>query len=362
MKVLIVDDEIRFATILRRSLEAADLSAEVAASAEAALASLAERPVDLVVTDLRLSGRSGIDLIKNIRERHPGTGIVLMTAFADAATACEALREGALDYLIKPFDVATLMEIIERVRNAREPAQVELPTKAFGQSTAYRQHLLELREAAETDDPVLIIGEPGSGKSVAARLLHRLSTRSRSAFIEARLRSLPVSQMEGQIFGSPVDQGDQRGPWWSMYRLAGRGTLYLADIDLLPHQLQERLVRILDACPPAKAPVRVIAALSHQSGHEPLVTSLIPGLIDRFRFRPIIVPPLRSRDDDISILVAERLRSFGRRDYVPQDLISRLRERRWPENIAELHAVIDAVHAVAGDEGIEGRHWLAGLS
>ncbi len=372
MRILIVDDENRFAAILARALGAegfADIA--TAASAEDALDQLRERQCDLLVTDLRLPGMSGIELMGAVRRAAPTTDVVLMTAFADVATARDALKRGAVDYLVKPFDNSELVALAARTHarlGADAPAgdgAVEL-AGMVGTSPAMQRLFAELERVARADASVLILGESGTGKELAAHAVHTLGRRAGGPFIEVNTATLPESVIESELFGherGAFTGADRRKD--GLFELAAGGTVFLDEIGELPLALQPKLLRFLQerrfyrvgGTKPVTVDARVVAATNRDLAAEAAAGRFREDLYYRLDVASLKLPPLRERLGDVPLLVQRFLR--GKTVAVPPisvDALAVIAAYRWPGNIRELQNALERALILADGAAIGIEH------
>jgi DNA-binding NtrC family response regulator len=373
MKILIVDDEptIRFSLI--ELLDVDGHEAHEAEHAPAALAYLEEHDVDLVLTDLRMPAMDGMELLAEIRERHPDTLVVLLTAHGDERTAVRALRAGAYGYIPKPFDNDEIRSVVER---AREVLALRADNRRLrrdlaggyrgmiGGSEAMREVYALIERAGSTDVNVLITGESGTGKELAARALHEESRRRSRPFVALNCSALPGELVESALFGhvrgafTGADR-DREG----LFEAAHGGTLFLDEVGDLAPAAQAKLLRALEAREITRVgatralpvDVRVVAATNR-----PLEELVADGgfrtdLLYRLQVVTLRMPPLRERRADILPLAVHYAAEFAARhgrevrafdDEARQALLA----HDWPGNVRELRNAIErAVVLVRSD-------------
>jgi len=368
MRILLVDDERRFARVLADAIAAeGDDRIDVAHDFDRALATFDDGDYDAVVTDLRLGDASGIELLAHLRRRRPRLPVVLMTAFADVATAREALKRGAVDYLVKPFEVEELMEILDQNRPDSQAGDRDSSFAGMiGGSPAMREVFSQLRRFADADVPVLIAGETGTGKELAARSVHALSPRHRGPFVPLNVATIPESILESELFGHErgAFTGAERAKAGLVEQAAG-GTLFLDEIGELLPSLQPKLLRFLQerSCyrvggtKPYHVDVRVVAATNRDLRAEVDAGRFRQDLYYRLDVARVELPPLRARGEDVELLAEAHL---GRRAIDPDRLTARarvmLRAHRWPGNVRELENVLDRALLLAGEGPIDGEH------
>jgi DNA-binding NtrC family response regulator len=375
MRILIVDDEKRFADVLRMSLEAEGYAdVRTAASAEEALDVLRAGAFDVLVTDLRMPGMSGIELLAEVKRRTPGTEIILMTAFAEVETAKEALKRGALDYLVKPFDNSELAALIAQVaaklnvaRGSGTAADAEVQFAGMvGASPAMKAVFEKVEKAARHDAAVLILGESGTGKELVARAIHRLGTRHRGPFVDLHCAAIPETLLESELFGH------ERGAFTGAdarkrgrMEIAAGGMVFLDEIGELPQSLQPKLLRFLQehqltrigGSETITVDVRVIAATNRNLEEEVRNGRFREDLFYRLDVIRIEVPPLRERPEDILPLVRHFLRTKGGAENAIEDsAVEVLKRYRWPGNVRELQNVIERAVLEAEGQPVDLRH------
>jgi DNA-binding NtrC family response regulator len=374
VKILVVDDEPSIRFSLAELLGEDGHDVREAPHAPAALAMLGDAPADLVLSDLTMPAMDGLQLLEEIRARHSASLFVLVTAHGDERTAVRALRNGAYDYLPKPFDndevralVARAREVLAlRAENARLREELAGEFRGLiGGSAALREVVKVIRRAGPTDATVLVTGESGTGKEVVARALHAESRRRGGPFVALNCSALPGDLVESELFGhvrgafTGADR-DREG----LFEAADGGTLFLDEVgDLaLPAQakllraLEERTVTRLGSNKPVTVDVRVVAAT-----HRPLDRMAADGgfredLLYRLRVIPMHLPPLRERREDIAPIALHFLAEMAARHRRPVRALGEGARRAllaydWPGNVRELRNAIErAVVLAEGDE------------
>jgi two-component system response regulator AtoC len=366
--VLIVDDERTLARAVKAFLTESGYEAEVASDAEQALSLLESLRPDVVFTDVRLPGMSGIDLLRRIREFDPAVAVIVMTAFGTIEGAVEAVKLGAFDYVKKPLDLEELKLLTERARENsllrqelsyyRRQAARDMPVAGvIGASPAIRAVLEQVRQIAALDEtpPVLIIGETGTGKGLVARTIHDLSSRSARPFIEVNCTALPATLMEAELFGH--ERGaftDAKESKLGLFEAAEGGFLFLdevGDVELslqgkLLKAVEDRTVRRVGGIRDRKIDVRILAATNRDLEREASREQFRRDLYFRLAVILLRLPPLRERGDDILLLAEHFLARFKSKygrdvrkiDPRTQEL---LLGYPWPGNVRELSHVIE---------------------
>jgi two-component system NtrC family response regulator len=375
-RVLVVDDEESLRRVTQLKLQQAGYEASVAADAAAALDVLARNPQDLVITDMKMPGMSGIDLLRKVKEDYPEIIVIVVTAFGTIESAVEAMRLGAYDYLIKPINSEALKMVVSRaLEHHRLREEVQALRSAIdrkygfesiiGQSKALLATLDNAARAAQTDSTVLVQGETGTGKELLAKAVHFNSPRRDKPFIVINCGAIPKDLLESELFGHV--KGAFTGAVANKagkVEMANQGTLFLDEVGEMPLELQVKVLRLIQqreiekvgAPVPTKVSVRIIAAT-----HRDLRTMVDDGafredLYYRLAVIPLVLPPLRERPDDIPELVALFFQKFknqmNRTDLkMHSSLIPYFANYRWPGNVRELENVMERLVVLArGDE------------
>jgi two-component system, NtrC family, response regulator AtoC len=358
--VLVVDDDPDVGKVIEALLVQAGIACRWVPDADSALAVLRERPMDVVITDLRMPGPSGLDLLEAIVERWPEIPVVLLTAHATLDVAVEASIKGAADFLRKPFDREEVLFTVRKQLGvsryaAHHPTHDVKNAPTMNASPKMREVDDMIRRAAAGNFTVLLRGESGTGKDVAAQAIHRRGPRQAEPFVRVHCAAFPETLIESELFG--YERGAFNGAAsrrFGRVEIAGRGTLFLDEIGdvTLPVQvkllrlLQEREFERLGSSHPLKTPARFIAAT-----HQPL-----EDLIDRGKFREdlffrlkvleIWIPPLRERPEDVEALAhrfcTESALNNGRGEMeISGQAIALLRNQAWPGNVRELQHCIE---------------------
>ncbi len=360
MIVAVIEDD----AALRRGLmlELRDAGHEAVGGQSLAEAmALAER-ADAVLTDVSLpeSPDAGIGIVREVKRRFPTTEVLVMTGYGTIPQAVEAIRLGARTYLQKPFPSATLLRLlgeIEQVRGLRRG--VSGRGALIGASPAMRRTYVQIDMAAASDLPVLIQGETGTGKELAARAVHDLSKRARKPFIAVNCAAIPKELAESELFGHEAGAFTGAGvKRTGRFLLAGEGTLFLDEVNSLPADLQPKLLRTLETGEVwpvgASRPERSVARLISASNSD------LQRLVEEHRFRedlyyrldvlPVQLPPLRQRVEDIPAIataIIERGQGDGARCSLSADALAALLPHAWPGNVRELANLVNRASVVA---------------
>jgi DNA-binding NtrC family response regulator len=373
--VLVVDDDQAMRDMVVALLEDAGHAACGADGADAALECLKEREFDAVISDIRMPGRSGIELVGEIRELRPATPIVLMTAFGSIDSAVEAMQAGAFDYVTKPFKRDAVLMSLERAfeRRSLEEENRRLRkavdrTSSFGEmigeSGAMREIFAMIRKVADSRASVLVTGESGTGKELVARTLHFSGCRAKAPFIPVNCTALPEGLMESELFGHVRGAftgavSTKRG----LFEEADGGTLFLDEIGDMSLSLQSKLLRVLQdrqirpvgGNQSRGIDVRVITATNVDLKQKIESGAFRKDLFYRLNVIPIEIPPLRERPDDIAPLAEAFLRKHGagRRVTMTAAASRALRGHRWEGNARELENVIERAIAFSDSEVLD---------
>ena len=364
--VLVVDDDQSLRRVMEMQLE--DLGCEVltAASGQEALEILSDRSVAVVLTDLKMPGVSGLDLVRAVKKNDPGTLIVVITAYGTVETAVSAMRDGAYDYLTKPLDQQQLSLVVKRALEHRglldevQHLRATLDEKYGFESIVGRSrklmHVLDLAaRAAQSGATILIRGETGTGKELLAKAIHRNSSRKDQPFVTINCGAIPRDLLESELFG--YTKGSFTGAGANKpgkAEMADGGTLFLDEIGELPLELQVKVLRLIQegqidkvgATEAVAIDVRIIAAT-----HRNLLAMIEDGtfrqdLYYRLAVITLELPPLRERADDIPELVQNlfvKIKARQRRENVklPAGLLPYFCAYPWPGNVRELENVIE---------------------
>lgn len=369
--VLVVDDEPGIVSFLHRSLALRCGWVATAASVEEAADLLDRRHFDLIVLDIALPGRSGVEWLHELRGQGFAGDVVLMTAYADLETAIDALRAGAADFLLKPFSVAQMLNAVKRcferstLRRENFVLRRELDKQAdnvegmVGKSIAIQDVCARIKRLAPMSTTVLITGESGTGKELAARALHRMSARGsgRSAgpFVPINCAAIAAELIETELFGhvKGAFTGAETGRQGLFYYARG-GTLFLDEISEMPLPLQAKLLRVLEerkvrpvgSEKEVDVDVRVVVATNRDLMAEVAAGRFRQDLYYRLQVVEVLMPPLRDRIEDLPELVDYFISLLAARlgvDMLPHDgaALARLGRYRWPGNVRELKNLIE---------------------
>ena len=374
--VLIVEDKESLREVLRRTLEQRGLAVSEAADAYEARRRLLSERFLVVLTDLRLPGGSGFDVLAVAREADPELPVIVMTAYGTVEDAVRAMKEGAADFLTKPVDTDHLLLLLDRALERRRlqgevvllreeyQRRFGLP-RVLGEDPGLKETLLALQRAAVGDATVLLLGESGTGKELLARALHQLSPRAKGPFVAINCAAIPETLLENELFGH--EKGaftGASGRKVGRVELAHRGTLFLDEIAELAPSLQGKLLRLVQerqfervgGVQTLSVDVRLVAATNRDLATAVERKEFREDLYFRLSVFPVTIPPLRRRRGDILILAEAFLERFagelGRRGLRLSEAARRaLLDHPWPGNVRELQNALE--RAVLLCDGLE---------
>jgi len=350
-RILVVDDEIRYRELYAQTLAGAGFETQTATCAEEALRLIHERAPDLVVSDVRMPGASGIELLRTARENHPALPFLLVTAYAEVRDAVRALKLGAVDYLAKPVDLDELLAAVRDAIGVQSLAQpLDIPSDALrgivAESPLMRSILRDAFRVAASDAIVLLTGESGTGKEVLARFIHANSPRREKPLVAVNCAAIPATLLASELFGH--EKGAFTGAVarrLGRFREAAGGTLFLDEIGDMPLELQPALLRAIEhgvvtpvgSDKEVQADYRLIAATNRGLLEDVEKGRFREDLFYRLNVIAIELPPLRERPEDILPLA----RHFLAGDQAETKRLSRAAIQRvtahpWPGNVREL--------------------------
>jgi two-component system response regulator HydG len=353
-RILLVEDEDYVRESLVALFEAAGIECTACASAEEALEA---PPCDAVLTDLRLPGMSGVQLLVRLKERDPATPVVVLTGHGSIPDAVAAMREGALDFLTKPVEPDVIVErmrkAVERGRIERDRDRLRGSADLVAESPGMRRALALADQVARQESPVLLLGETGTGKELLAGYVHERSARRVGPLVKVHCGAIPAALFEAELFGhakGAFTGADRARP--GRFVEADGGTLFLDEIGTLALPLQAKLLRVLEsgelrpvgAAHARRVDVRVIAATNEDLAARKEDGTFRPDLYYRLAVFTIELPPLRDRPEDL-LRLAERFAAPRRLTSAALKLLAR---HAWPGNVRELRNVIERA-SIAGD-------------
>ena len=367
--ILVVDDDRNILMVVEARLASGGYAVRTAASGEEALRILAKEPVDLILTDVRMPGMSGHDLLERVLKDHPGLPVIVLTAHGSIPDSVEAIKSGAVDYLTKPFEGKELLAKVTTYLKAGRPVPAPQPrltdeaaeypaiaARLWGGKSPSMQKLFNLiSRIAPTNVNVLVTGESGTGKERVARILHELSPRAAGPFAIVDCGSTPAGLLESELFGHVKGSfthavRDKKG----LIEEADGGTLFLDEVGNISSEMQTRLLRFLQEqtirrigdTRELRVDCRVVAATNADLAAMVRDSSFREDLYFRLKVMTLTIPPLRERVDDIPILVEKFLATFAEPGQEPMtvnpEAMRRMLDYPWPGNVRELKHVIEA--------------------
>lgn len=375
-KVLVCDDDRAVRGALNVNLGKAGYAVTLCDSAEEALERLRTEPFDVLLTDVKMPGMSGMTLLGEVRVHWPDTRVVVMTGFGSVSDAVSAMKEGAADYLIKPIGRDELLLLLERALEnralVREVQQLRREVDAkygfsnlVGLTPVMHEVYEQVDAVADSNTLVLINGETGTGKELIAHAIHYRSRRAQAPLVVVNCGALPESLLESELFGH--EKGAFTGAMRThqgKFEQADGGTLFLDEIGEIPATVQVRLLRVLEGGSftrvggerALKVDVRVVAATNRDLRAEVKSGSFRADLFYRLNVFPIRLPPLRDRLDDIPLLARHFLQKFAERHgrqppLLSDEAIEQLKSWRWPGNVRELEHLMERTLLLSGGGG-----------
>ncbi|MDI6782509.1 MAG: sigma-54 dependent transcriptional regulator [bacterium] len=379
MTILVVDDEVRLCDLLRIALEQKGYEVKTANNAEQAIAILKNTSIDLVLSDIRMPGMNGLDLLKTVKEFDVTVPVILMTAYGAIESAIQAMRDGAYHYLLKPFDKLDSLELtvaqalkwrrllIEN-QYLRQEVDSQYPFKhIIGTSPAIQQVFELIRRVAPTTSTVLITGESGTGKELVARAIHEASLRKEKPMVKVNCVAIPDTLLESELFGHVKGAfTDAISTRPGKFELADKSTIFLDEIGDMSLSLQAKILRVLQerefepvgGSMPKKVEVRVIAATNRSLRDLVQEGKFREDLYFRLNVVPIYIAPLRKRKEDIPELVSCFLKRFcdktGKKIVkISPEAMRVLMYHPYPGNVRELENLIERAVVLCSRDSLE---------
>lgn len=376
--ILAVDDEPHMRRLLEISLRQAGYRAVSAGNGREALEIIQQQQIDLIVSDLHMPGMSGLHLLESLRKQYEHLPFIMVTAQGEIKTAVEAMKLGASDYILRPFELETLEIAIEKALTVN---RIQLENTFFKESSqpqatgligdsAPMQGLKQLiQQVAPERATVFIIGETGTGKELVAKALHEASSRQAQLFVAVNCAAIPADILESELFGH--EKGAFTGAVKERigkFELAQGGTIFLDEITEMPIQLQSKLLRVLQENTveklggnrPIQLDVRVVAATNRDPMQAVREGKLREDLYYRLNVIQLPVPPLRQREGDISLLADYFLRK--RQSQLSPAARLCLQQYSWPGNVRELENILERAAILAGAQAIQPQHLPADIA
>ncbi len=364
--LLLVEDKAELRAMLRKALERAGYTVDDAADGSAAVNKIRAKRYLVVLTDLKLPGCSGLDILRESKQADPTIPVILITAFGSVEEAVTAMKEGAFDFIQKPVDLDHLKLLVERAAQQQELLRENLLLREeyaarygfpriVGEHRTMKEISQQVQRVAATDSTVLLLGESGTGKELFARAIHHLSPRRNLPFVALNCAAIPEGLVENELFGH--ERGAYTGAGArkiGKIELAHRGTIFLDEIGELPSAIQSKLLRVLEercfdrvgGTQPVEVDVRILAATNKDLRAAVGEKTFREDLYFRVSAVPLTIPPLRERGEDVLLLAEHFLEKYRREFRKPvlefsEDARMRLTTYPWPGNVRELQNTIE---------------------
>ena len=370
--VWIIDDDRSIRWVLEKALARENIEFKSFISADEAMQALARGAPQIVISDIRMPGRSGLDFLQILREQYPQIPVIIMTAYSDLESAVSSFQGGAFEYLPKPFDVNNAVELIRRAlenssRKNVSPESTLAAPDILGQAPAMQEVFRAIGRLAPSLATVLINGESGTGKELVAQALHRHSPRANKSFVAINTAAIPKDLLESELFGH--ERGAFTGATTTRhgrFEQADGGTLFLDEIGDMPAELQTRLLRVLSdgnfyrvgGHQPIKSNVRIIAA-THQNLDARVAQGLFrEDLFHRLNVIRLRLPPLRERREDIPLLAKYFMQKSAReltveKKFLSEEVLQFLAAQEFPGNVRQLENLCHWLTVMTPSQQIE---------
>ncbi len=376
--LLLVEDKNELRAMLRKALERAGYAVDDAADGSVAVNKIRAQRYLVVLTDLKLPGCSGLDILRETKQADPTIPVILITAFGSVEEAVTAMKEGAFDFVQKPVDLDHLKLVVERAAQQQELLRENLLLREeyaarygfpriVGEHRTMKEITQQVQRVAATDSTVLLLGESGTGKELFARAVHHLSPRRNHPFVALNCAAIPEGLVENELFGH--ERGAYTGAGArkiGKIELAHRGTVFLDEIGELPPAIQSKLLRVLEerrfervgGTQPIEVDVRILAATNKDLRAAVVEKAFREDLFFRVSAVPLTIPPLRERGDDVLLLAEHFLERYRREFRKPAlafsaDARMRLTTYLWPGNVRELQNAIERAVILSAAQAID---------
>ena len=370
-KILVVDDEKNIIKVVSMTLRESGYDIDTALSSEEAIEKFNHNPFDLVITDLKLPGKTGIDLLEYIKSREPDIPVIMITAFGTIENAVEAMKKGAFNYLTKPVNPDELLTLVKEALEKYELRKENITLKSelrekysfsniIGKSAAMQEVFDIIEMVSKTQSSILIVGESGTGKELVARAIHYDSDRAEHPFVTIDCAAIPSEIMESELFGH--EKGAFTGAHerkTGLLEHANRGSVFLDEIGDLDLNLQKKLLRFLQereilrvgGVNRIKLDVRIIAATNKDLEEEVKQSGFREDLFYRLNVVNVTMPPLRERKDDIPLLANHFLEKLNEIEGklikgFEDDVMDAFLAYDWPGNVRELENVVERAYVL----------------
>ncbi len=375
-KILVVDDEKSMREILDIFLKSEGYGVTTAQNGEHATEAVKKDIFDLIITDMNMPKVGGLELLKNVKQLTPDTAVVIITAFGSTASAVEAMKLGACDYIQKPFQMDDIRLVVKNAIEKQKlrkdvsilKQQLKSPSleNIIGESEPMQKLFQVITRTAESSASVLINGESGTGKELVAKAIHNLSPRKESHFVAINCAAIPEGLLESELFGHMKGAftgaaSNKQG----LFELADEGTLFLDEIGEMPVKLQAKLLRVIEGdtfrrvggVSDLNVDVRIISATNRNLQDLIEERQFREDLYFRLNVLSVKIPPLRERKDDIALLVDHFLKKFaGGKKKFSENAVGLLRNYQWKGNVRELENIIERVVLLCDNDVIGADH------
>lgn len=379
--ILIVEDKESMAQMLKETMEAAGYHIYIAKDGLEGIKQIREENIDLVLTDLKLPKKNGMDVLMAAKEEDPTLPVILMTAYGSVDLAVKAIKEGAFDFITKPFDTDHLLHLIKKaLENQRLLTENMLLKEEFssvigmpviaGKSGQIAEVAKKIRKVAPAKTTVLLLGESGTGKELFARAIHCLSPRKDYPFVTINCAAIPKELLESELFGHEKGSftgADTKKP--GKFETADKGTIFLDEIGEMDISLQAKIMRVIQegeiervgGLKPVKVDVRVIAATNKNLENAVAERAFREDLYYRLNVFPVRIPPLRERTEDIPLLVEFFINKYCseikcRTKGISKDALEALMNYPWKGNVRELENTIERAVILCDGNTITSEH------
>jgi DNA-binding NtrC family response regulator len=375
-QILVVDDEKKMGILIEGTLKDAGYSVKTVISGEEAVKLLKKNTYDVVITDLKMEPVDGQVVLKKAKELNESTEVIMMTAYATAKSAVEAMKAGATDYIIKPFALEELKLLVDKIVEKQKLLALNLQLQEdlgkaildefVGKSDKIKGVFELVEKVAKTDANVLLLGESGTGKELVARAIHQKSKRKNKPLITVNCAALTETLLESELFGH--EKGAFTGAYarkLGRFELADLGTIFLDEIGEISPTIQAKLLRVLEekkfnrvgGVETIQVDTRVIAATNKNLEQNVKTGRFREDLYFRLNVFPIWIPPLRERREDIPLLVEYFLKKFQYQEKkLPADIMDQLINYHWPGNVRELKNILERAMILSDGKNIEAYH------
>ncbi len=381
MNILLVEDKDSLRKMLKTALTGAGYSVETASRGDNAIELIKSRQYHLILSDLKLPGADGLEILKASMELHPSPSVIILTAFGTIEQAVEAIKRGASDFLAKPVDLDHLFVVVERALKRQQLMMENILLKEeyeskfgfpviVGESDAIKETVETVKKAARTGATVLLEGESGTGKELFARAVHCLSDRVDQPFVAINCAAIPENLLENELFGH--EKGAYTGAVdrkIGKFELAGKGTLFFDEISELNLSIQSKVLRLIQeknferigGLVTITSDVRLVAATNKNLEQETAEGRFREDLFYRLNVFPVYIPPLRERKGDIVLLAEHFLEKF-KKEMKKQELsfseeaVSAINNYSWPGNVRELENAVERAVILCDSDKIEIDH------